>query len=132
MSRQHVSSGAPYEKLVGYCRAVRVGNRIEVSGTAPLTDEGKTIRGDVYQQARRCIDIVDRAVRELGGSLSDIVRTRIYMTDAGDWHAIGQAHAEAFEPVRPATSFIVVKALIDPSWKVEIEATAIVEGPEAT
>lgn len=127
ISRQTVSSGAPWEKTVGYCRAVRVGAHIAVSGTAPVDDQGAVVGvGDAYAQARCCIAIIERALAEAGASLQHVVRTRMFVTDISQWEDIGRAHGEAFGPVRPATSMVEVRSLIDPDMLVEIEADAIV------
>ena len=125
--RVTVSTGAPWEKTVGYCRAVRVGDRIAVSGTAPVGDDGEVVGvGDAYVQARRCIEIIERALGEAGAGLEHVVRTRMFVTDISQWEAIGKAHGEAFGAIRPATSMVEVRALIDPDMLVEIEADAIV------
>lgn len=125
--RVTVSTGAPWEETVGYCRAVRFGNHVAVSGTAPVGDDGEVVGvGDAYLQARRCIEIIERALHELGASLENVVRTRMFVTDISQWAAIGKAHGEAFGAIRPATSMVEVSALIDPAMLVEIEADAIV------
>ncbi|MFL5953557.1 MAG: RidA family protein [Gaiellaceae bacterium] len=124
MERQLISSGAAFEERVGYSRAVRVGDRVWVSGTAPI------MRGDAdpppgaYEQAKVCLGIVERALAEAGASLDDVVRTRIYVTDAAYIDDVGRAHGEAFARARPATTGIVTK-LLDSRWLVEIEAEAI-------
>jgi enamine deaminase RidA (YjgF/YER057c/UK114 family) len=126
-NRVTVSTGAPWEETVGYCRAVRVGNHVAVSGTAPVGDDGKVVGvGDAYVQARRCIEIIERALVEAGAGLEDVVRTRMFVTDISQWEAVGKAHGEAFAAIRPATSMVEVRALIDPDMLVEIEADAIV------
>jgi len=123
--RQCISSGAPWEASVGYCRAVRVGQHISVSGTAPVGPDGKVVGiGDPYIQARRCIEIIEQALAEAGAGLGHVVRTRMFVTDIGQWEAIGRAHGEAFASVRPATTMVEVRALIDPDMLVEIEADA--------
>jgi enamine deaminase RidA (YjgF/YER057c/UK114 family) len=119
-----VRSASAYESLVGFARAVRRGSRIVVSGTAPLGPDGETVVGDAYDQAKRCYEIILEAIEALGGNLEDIVRTRIFAIDAADWESIGQAHGEFFRDVYPASTMVVVKALLDPRWKVEIEAEA--------
>ncbi len=125
--RVTVSTGAPWEKTVGYCRAVRVGAHVAVSGTAPVGDDGEVVGvGDAYAQARRCIEIIERALRDAGAGLEHVVRTRMFVTDISQWEAIGKAHGEAFGEIRPATSMVEVRALIDPAMLVEIEADAIV------
>jgi enamine deaminase RidA (YjgF/YER057c/UK114 family) len=127
MFRSSVSTGAPWEAQVGYCRAVRTGPHIAVSGTAPLTPDGELFgRGDAYLQARRCIEIIAAALADLGAGLEHVVRTRIFVTDISQWEAVGRAHGEAFSGVRPASSMVQVAALVDPDMLVEIEADAFV------
>jgi enamine deaminase RidA (YjgF/YER057c/UK114 family) len=125
MTRRRASSRSPFEPVIGFSRAVRVGDRIVVSGTGPVSPDNE-VDPDSGAQARRCIQIVEQAIRELGGTLEDVVRTRTYLTDATDWEAVGAAHGEAFANARPAATMLVVKALLDPRWKVEIEAEAVV------
>ena len=117
-------SASAYEELVGFSRAVRRGSRIAVSGTAPLDKDGETVIGDAYQQAKRCLEIILEAVEGLGGAVEDIVRTRIFVVDAADWEAVGRAHGEFFRDTYPAATMVVVKGLLDPRWRVEIEAEA--------
>lgn len=125
--RCHVQSGAPWESIVGYSRAVKVGPHVAVSGTAPVGEEGEVVGvNDAYAQTRRCIEIIEAALAEVGATLSDVVRTRIYVTDISQWEAIGQAHGEFFGDVLPATAMVEVSQLIDPDMLVEIEADAIV------
>jgi len=120
-------SGAPWEHAVGYCRAVRAGDLVFVSGTAPVAAEGGVAApGDPYGQARRCIEIVAEALSALGAGLADVVRTRMYVTDASRWAEYGRAHREAFGAHPPATAMIEVKALIDPAMMIELEADAVV------
>ena len=127
MSRINVSTGAPWEAKVGYCRAVRVGSHVAVSGTAPVGDDGEVVGvGDAYRQAKRCIEIIEWALEEAGAGLEHVVRTRMFVTDMSQWEAIGRAHGEAFGDIRPATSLLEVSALIDPDMLVEIEADAII------
>ena len=127
VDRVTVSTGAPWEETVGYCRAVRVGDHVAVSGTAPVGDDGEVVGvGDAYAQARRCIQIIERALNEAGAGLENVVRTRMFVTDISQWEAIGKAHGEAFGAIRPATSMVEVSALIDPDMLVEIEADAII------
>lgn len=125
--RSTVSSGAPWEAVVGYCRAVRIGPHIAVSGTAPVTEDGAVFAvGDPYEQAKRCIEIIAEALGRLDAGLEHVVRTRMFVTDIGQWEAIGRAHGEAFGDIRPATSMVEVAALIHPDMLVEIEADAFV------
>jgi enamine deaminase RidA (YjgF/YER057c/UK114 family) len=124
--RRRVSSGSPYEPLIGFSRAVRAGSRVLVSGTAPVWPDG-SCDPDPAVQARRCLEIIVAALRELGATPEHVVRTRIFLTNAADWEAVGRAHGEVFGAARPAATMVVVAALLDPRWKVEIEAEAIVE-----
>ncbi|MDJ0794295.1 MAG: RidA family protein [Woeseiaceae bacterium] len=127
MERVRIQSGAPWESQVGYCRAVRVGSQVAVSGTAPVGDDGEVVGvGDAYAQAKRCIEIIEKALVEVGAELADVVRTRMFVTDISQWEAIGRAHGEAFGEIRPATTMVEVTALIGPDMLVEIEADAIV------
>jgi enamine deaminase RidA (YjgF/YER057c/UK114 family) len=112
------------EAEVGYCRAVRVGDRVWVSGTAPVWPDG-SVDPDVGAQARRCIEIIAAALAEAGATLADVVRSRIYLVDAQDFDAVAAVHGEAFGDVRPACTGIVVVALLDPRWKVELEVDAV-------
>jgi enamine deaminase RidA (YjgF/YER057c/UK114 family) len=121
---RRVRSASPYEGLFGFSRAIRRGSRIAVSGTAPLDRNGETVEGDTYEQAKRCLEIILEAVRELGGDLDDIVRTRVFLVDHADWEAVGRACGETFGEVFPAATLVVVKGLLDPRWKVTIEADA--------
>jgi enamine deaminase RidA (YjgF/YER057c/UK114 family) len=120
-------SASPYEGLIGFSRAVRRGNRIVVSGTAPIDADGETVVGDAATQARRCFEIVLEAVAALGGSREDVIRTRMYITDRADWEAVTRVHGELFGDVLPAATLVVVQALVDPRWRVEVEAEAVVE-----
>ncbi len=124
MITDRVSSASAYESLVGFSRAVRRGSRIVVSGTAPLGPDGETVIGDAYDQAKRCYEIILEAIESLGGTVEDVVRTRMYVIDAADWEGVGRAHGEFFRDVYPASTLVVVKGLLDPRWKVEIEAEA--------
>ena len=128
MTRRNVSSGSPYEPIIGFSRAVRVGNTIAVGGTAPIGPDGKTVGiGDPAAQTRRCVEVIRIALEQAGATLGDVVRTRTFFTRRADWEAIGRAHGEAFGSVRPASTMAIVAGLIDPDWLVEIEADAIVE-----
>jgi len=122
--RQNISSRAPWEDQVGYSRAVRIGNTIEVSGTAPLRD-GEVTGSNAYEQAKICLEIIQQAIEKAGGKLDNVVRTRIYVRDIAQWAAIGKAHGEVFGTIKPATTMVEVSALIDPKILVEIEATAV-------
>ena len=126
-SRRNHSSASPFEPVYGYSRAVRVGNRIDVAGCAPIEPDGSSTPGDAGVQAARCITIIGEALEALGGSFADVVRTRMYITDAADSDLVGRAHGSAFKNVRPASTMLVVPALIRSEWKVEIEAEAIIE-----
>jgi enamine deaminase RidA (YjgF/YER057c/UK114 family) len=123
--RAHVSSGSPYEAPIGFSRAVRLGDRIVVAGTAPVWPDGE-VDPDPEAQAARCLSIICDALAALGASPSDVIRTRMYLTDAADWEAVGRAHGRVFRDVRPASTMVVVAALLDPRWKVEIEAEAVI------
>jgi enamine deaminase RidA (YjgF/YER057c/UK114 family) len=129
MKRQNVSSGSPYEPVIGFSRAVRIGNVIAVSGSAPIGPDGKTAGvGDPAAQTHRCIEIIGVALEKAGASLNDVIRTRIFFTRQQDWEAIGKAHGEMFGAIRPASTTVVVAALLDDQWLVEIEADAVVGG----
>jgi enamine deaminase RidA (YjgF/YER057c/UK114 family) len=122
--RRHVSSGSPFEPQIGFARAVRVGDRVCISGTGPIWPDG-SFDDNVAAQARRCLEIIVAALEELGASAEDVVRTRIYLTDPADIDAVGPVHAEFFGSARPAATAVVVVGFLDPRWKVEIEAEAI-------
>ena len=122
-ARQHVSSGSPYEPKIGISRAVRIGDRVLVSGTAPIWPDG-SCDPDAGVQARRCFEIIVTALRELGAQPADVVRTRMFITDPADGDAVGAAHAEVFGEARPVSTMVVVTGFLDPRWKVEIEAEA--------
>jgi enamine deaminase RidA (YjgF/YER057c/UK114 family) len=125
VERQRISSGAALEERYGYSRAVRVGDRVWVAGTAPIMPGDADPPGSPYEQARVCLQIIERALAEAGASLDDVVRTRIYVTDARDAPEVGRAHGEAFATARPALTGIVT-GLLDPRWLVEIEAEAVI------
>lgn len=124
--RNRVSTGSPWEPLAGYSRAIRVGNTIEVSGTTAIQNGEVMGKGDPYVQTQLILQIIARALEQLGARMADVVRTRIYVKDISQWEAIGKAHGEVFASIRPACSMLEVKALIDPEILVEIEATAII------
>ena len=124
--RQRVASGSPYEPTIGFCRALRVGDRLLVAGTAPIWPDG-SCDPDPKVQARRCFEIILEAMRQLGGEAHHVVRTRMFLTDAGYAEPVGEAHGEVFAAVRPVATMVVVAGLLDPRWKVEIEAEAILD-----
>lgn len=123
---KRASGSSPFEALYGFSRAVRVGNQILVSGTAPVEPDGGSTPGDAAAQARRCFAIILKAIEELGGSVSDVVRTRMYIVDPADADLVGSVHGEIFGDIRPAATMVVVKALLRDEWLVEIEADALV------
>ena len=128
MARQLVSSGSPYESVVGFSRALRVGNYIAVGGTAPLGFNGETVApGDAAGQARRCIEIIKGALEEAGASLDDVVRTRVLLKRIEDWEAVAKVRGEYFKDIRPVDTIMQITTFIDPEWLVEIEADAVVE-----
>jgi enamine deaminase RidA (YjgF/YER057c/UK114 family) len=130
MERRLVSSASPYEPIVGFSRAVRVGSHVFVAGTAPIMPEGADPPPDAYGQARRCLEIIVAALAEAGARPDDVVRTRIYLTSTADWEGAGRAHGEVFADVRPANAIIVVRGFVDPRWLVEIEVDAVVTDRE--
>ncbi len=127
MVRDNIPSESGYESKYGFSRAVRIGDRVFVSGTAPIW-HGAEVDPDPQVQARRCIEIMLSALAEAGGAVSDVVRTRIYITDVDDADAIGEVHGETFGDVKPAATMVVVAALLDPAWKVEMELEAVLTG----
>ena len=127
--RQLVSSGSPYEPKVGISRAVRVGNIVTVSGTAPLSPDGETVgKGDPAVQARRCLEIIAAALENAGASLRHVVRTRTLLTRIEDWQVVAAVHGDFFRDIRPANTIMQVSRFIDPEWLVEFEADAVVDG----
>lgn len=125
MGRQRVFSGAPWEARVGYCRALRTGSRILVTGTASVKNGSVFAPGNAYAQAKRCLEIIEEALGELGADLSHVVRTRMFVTDISRWREYGQAHGEAFADHPPTTTMVEVSALIEPEMLIEIEAEAV-------
>jgi enamine deaminase RidA (YjgF/YER057c/UK114 family) len=125
MERRLVSSGSPYEPTIGFSRAVRDGRHVFVAGTCAVMPEGKEPPRDAYGQARRCLEIIVAALEEAGATPKDVVRTRMFLLDAGDADEVGRAHGELFGAVRPVSTMIVVSAFLDPRWIVEIEADAL-------
>jgi enamine deaminase RidA (YjgF/YER057c/UK114 family) len=124
MKRRLIPGHSPYEPVVGYSRAVVAGDRVHVSGTAPIPRDGSPPPEGAYEQARLALEIVEEALTRAGAGLQDVVRTRVYMTDAAFWQDVARAHGEAFGEIRPANT-TVVASLLDPAWKVEIEVEAV-------
>ncbi len=124
--RQRIASGSPYEPTIGFSRAVRVGDRVVVSGTGPIRPDG-TVDADAEGQATLCLEIIAAALASAGATLADVIRTRMFLISADDWEAVGRAHGRVFQDVRPAATMVVVSALLDPRWRVEIEAEAVID-----
>lgn len=127
VERQRIASGSPFEPVVGFSRAIVAGRHVHVAGTAPVPARGGEVAPDAYSQARRCLEIIESALAEAGATVHDVVRTRIFLVEAGDWQEVGRAHGEIFGEVRPASTMVVVAGLLDPAWKVEIEADALLD-----
>lgn len=125
--RINISSGAPWEAIVGYSRAVRIGNTIEVSGTVAVEGDQLIGPGDPYTQTKVIIQKIENALQQAGATLADVVRTRIFVTDILQWEAVGRAHGEFFSEIRPCTAMVEVSRLISPEYMVEIEATAVIQ-----
>lgn len=128
-SRKQVSSGSPYEPIVGFSRAVQIGNVIAVGGTGPLGPDGKTVPGGVAAQARRCFEIQIAALEQLGAGAGDIIRTRIMLTRIEDWKDVAQVHGEFFGAIRPASTIMQVTSFVEPDWLIETEMDAVVRDP---
>jgi enamine deaminase RidA (YjgF/YER057c/UK114 family) len=126
MIRKNISGGSPYEPIIGFSRAVRVGNSIFVAGTGPVGADNEDAAG----QTRRIFAIAEKALREAGASFKDVVRTRMFLTHVEDWEAIGRVHGELFSEIRPAATMVVVAALLNPAWRIEIEMDAILSSSE--
>lgn len=125
--RQNISGSSPFEPVIGFSRAVRIGNAVHVSGTAPVGAD----TADAATQTRHVLNLIQSALEKAGAKLDDVVRTRMYLTHADDWESVGRAHGEFFGSIRPASTMVVVAALLNPSWRVEIEADAVISNSES-
>jgi enamine deaminase RidA (YjgF/YER057c/UK114 family) len=125
--RRNIAGSSPYEPIIGFSRAVQVGNVVHVSGTGPVGADNESVE----QQTRRVFEIIEHTLERAGASLKDVVRTRMYLTQAADWEAVGKVHGELFGTIRPAATMVVVAALLNPSWRIEIEADAVLDRAES-
>jgi len=128
VQRQRISGHSPYEQVFGFSRAMVVGDRVLVAGTAPVPPGGGAPPSGPYRQARLCLELIGEALVKAGTSLDQVVRTRMYVTDAGHWREVARAHGEVFAEIRPAATAVIVAGLLDPAWLVEIEAEAVLPG----
>jgi enamine deaminase RidA (YjgF/YER057c/UK114 family) len=127
MKRINISSGSPYEKPIGFSRAVRIGNIISVAGTAPIANDGATAcPNDLYNQTKKCIEIIKKAINDAGGQLENVIRTRIFLKNISDWEKAAKAHGEYFSEICPASTFVEIKGFIKDDWLVEIEADCVI------
>ncbi|HUY82141.1 MAG TPA: RidA family protein [Acidobacteriaceae bacterium] len=122
--RQNIAGSSPYESIIGFSRAVRVGNQVHVSGTGPVGADD----ADAAKQTRHTLELIRAALEKAGAGMEDVVRTRMYLTHVGDWEAVGRAHGEVFGAIRPAATMVVVATLLNPKWRIEMEADAVIEG----
>lgn len=128
MARKNITYGQPIEKEIGFSRAVRIGNIIAVTGSAPTAEDGSVhCPGDVYEQSKRSLEIIQDVLEQAGGKLEDVIRTRIFLTDISKWKEAAKAHGEIFSQILPATTFVEVSGLINPEWMIEIEADAVIQ-----
>ena len=128
MVRKNISSGSPYEKPIGFSRAVRIGNIISVSGTAPIASDGSTAYpNNLYGQTKQCLEIIKKAIEDAGGNLTNVIRTRIMLTDISKWKEAAQAHGEFFSEIKPACTFLEVNRFVDPNWLIEVEADCVMD-----
>jgi enamine deaminase RidA (YjgF/YER057c/UK114 family) len=126
--RQNISGDSPFEPIIGFSRAVRVGNRVLLSGTGPVGADNEDVAG----QTRRIFSIAEKALAEAGATFIDVVRTRIYLTHAEDWEAVGRVHGEFFSEIKPTATMVVVAALLNPAWRIEIEFEAVIDGSDSS